>query len=62
MQKAALRFYQTAVKTVRKAIDAEDPNIEQPLLSSTFLLGLFEVHHVCPTSYCIATDVCRVDV
>ncbi|THY16705.1 hypothetical protein D6D02_03479, partial [Aureobasidium pullulans] len=43
MQKAALRFYQTAVKTVRKAIDAEDPNIEQPLLSSTFLLGLFEL-------------------
>ncbi|THY51883.1 hypothetical protein D6C98_05487 [Aureobasidium pullulans] len=42
-QKAALRAYQTAVKTVRKTIDAEDPNIEQPLLSSTFLLGLFEL-------------------
>lgn len=57
-----MRAYQTAVKTVRKTIDAEDPNIEQPLLSSTFLLGLFEVHHVCPLCYCIVTDVCRVDV
>ncbi|THX51961.1 hypothetical protein D6D06_07037, partial [Aureobasidium pullulans] len=42
-QKAALRSYQTAVKTVRKTIDAGYPNIEQPLLSSTFLLGLFEL-------------------
>ncbi|CAD0050152.1 unnamed protein product, partial [Aureobasidium pullulans] len=42
-QKAALRSYQTAVKTVRKTIDDKDPNIEQPLLSSTFLLGLFEL-------------------
>ncbi|THY35974.1 hypothetical protein D6D01_00865, partial [Aureobasidium pullulans] len=56
-QKAALIAYQTAVKTVRKTIDAKDPNIEQPLLSSTFLLGLFEVHHVCLLSSCIATDL-----
>ena len=39
----ALESYQTAVLSVRQVVDAEDAKIPQSLVSSTFLLGLFEV-------------------
>jgi hypothetical protein len=42
-KRLALESYQTAVRTVRRIVDAEDAKIPQSLLSSTFLLGLFEV-------------------
>ncbi|KAG9694155.1 hypothetical protein KCU95_g5884, partial [Aureobasidium melanogenum] len=42
-RRLALEFYQTAVVSVKKAINGPDARIEQPLLSSTFLLGLFEL-------------------
>lgn len=43
-QRLALESYQTAVLSVKQAVNAENAKIEQPLLSSTFLLGLFEVN------------------
>jgi hypothetical protein len=42
-KRLALESYQTAVLTVRRVVDADDAKIPQSLLSSTFLLGLFEV-------------------
>jgi hypothetical protein len=42
-EKLALRSYQTAITSVRQVIDARDAEIRPSLLSSTFLLGLFEV-------------------
>jgi hypothetical protein len=42
-KRLALESYQTAVLSVRQVLDTEDAEIRQPLLSSTFLLGLFEV-------------------
>lgn len=39
----ALESYQTAVLSVRQVVDAEGVKIPQSLVSSTFLLGLFEV-------------------
>jgi hypothetical protein len=42
-EKLALQSYQTAVSSVRQVIDARDAEIRPSLLSSTFLLGLFEV-------------------
>jgi len=42
-KRLALESYQTAVLSVRQVVDAEDVNIPQSLVSSTFLLGLFEV-------------------
>ncbi|KEQ60476.1 uncharacterized protein M437DRAFT_77211 [Aureobasidium melanogenum CBS 110374] len=42
-QRLALKSYQTAVLSVKKVINGPDARIEQPLLSSTFLLGLFEL-------------------
>lgn len=42
-RRLALESYQTAVLSVKQVINAPDARIEQPLLSSTFLLGLFEV-------------------
>jgi hypothetical protein len=42
-EKLALQSYQTAVTSVRQVIDARDAEIRPLLLSSTFLLGLFEV-------------------
>ncbi|KAK5999443.1 hypothetical protein QM012_005444 [Aureobasidium pullulans] len=42
-RRLALEFYQTAVLSVKQAVNAKNAKIEQPLLSSTFLLGLFEL-------------------
>jgi hypothetical protein len=42
-EKLALQSYQTAISSVRQVIDARDAEIRPSLLSSTFLLGLFEV-------------------
>lgn len=42
-KKLALESYQIAVLSVRQVVDAEDAKISQSLVSSTFLLGLFEV-------------------
>lgn len=42
-QRLALESYQTAVLSVQQTVNASGARIEQPLLSSTFLLGLFEV-------------------
>lgn len=42
-QRLALESYQTAVLSLQQTVNAPGARIEQPLLSSTFLLGLFEV-------------------
>jgi hypothetical protein len=42
-KRLALESYQTAVLTVRRVVDAGDAKTPTSLLSSTFLLGLFEV-------------------
>ncbi|KAH0284074.1 hypothetical protein M436DRAFT_75823 [Aureobasidium namibiae CBS 147.97] len=42
-KRLALESYQTAVLSVRQVVDAEHAKIPQSLVSSTFLLGLFEL-------------------